>query len=61
MKVGEFNTVTDMAKALGRTERHVSRQLRLAYLAPGAFKHLVCKREVPAVTLLQLTDLAALP
>ena len=42
-------------------ERHVSRQLRLAYLAPGVLKRLVYKREVPAVTLLKLTDVAALP
>jgi hypothetical protein len=41
--------------------RHVSRQLRLAYLAPGVLKRLVYKREVPAVTLLKLTDIAALP
>ena len=35
MEAGEFNTVTDLAKAVGLAERHVSRQLRLAYLAPG--------------------------
>lgn len=46
---------------LGGSERHVSRQLRLAYLAPGVLKRLVYKREVPAVTLLKLTDVAALP
>ncbi|WP_287185686.1 hypothetical protein [Rhodovulum sp.] len=39
----------------------ISRQLRLAYLAPGILKRLVYKREVPAVTLLKLTDVAALP
>ena len=61
MEAGEFNTVTDLAKAVGLAERHVSRQLRLAYLAPGVLKRLVYKREVPAVTLLKLTDVAALP
>lgn len=50
-----------VAKAVGLAERHVSRQLRLAYLAPGVLKRLVCKREVPTVTLLKLTDVAALP
>ena len=35
MEAGESNTVTDLAKAVGLAERHVSRQLRLAYLAPG--------------------------
>ncbi len=61
MEAGEFNTVTDLAKAVGLAERHVSRQLRLAYLPPGVLKRLVYKREVPAVTLLKLTDVAALP
>lgn len=61
MEAGEFNTVTDLAKAVGLAERHVSRQLRLAYLAPGVLKRLVYMREVPAVTLLKLTDVAALP
>ena len=61
MEAGEFNTVTDLAKAVGLAERHVSRQLRLAYLAPGVLKRLVYKREVPAVTLLKLTDVASLP
>lgn len=50
MEAGEFNTVTDLAKAVGLAERHVSRQLRLACLAPGVLKRLVYKREVPAVT-----------
>ncbi|ETX15704.1 hypothetical protein OCH239_14705 [Roseivivax halodurans JCM 10272] len=41
MEAGEFNTVADLAKAVGLAERHVSRQVRLAYLAPGVFKRLV--------------------
>ena len=42
-------------------ERHVSRQLRLAYLAPEVLKRLVYKREVTAVTLMEITECAALP
>ncbi|WP_232823124.1 hypothetical protein [Oceanibium sediminis] len=42
-------------------KRHVSRQLRLTYLAPGVIKRLVNKREVPAVTPLKPTYVAALP
>lgn len=30
MDAGEFDTVTDLAKAVGLAERYVSRQLRLA-------------------------------
>ena len=61
MEAGEFSTITDLAKAVGLAERYVSRQLRLAYLAPGVLKRLVYEREVPAVTLRKLTDVAALP
>ena len=41
MEAGEFNTVTDLAKAVGLAERHVSRQLRLeAFLAQPAVERL---------------------
>ena len=42
-------------------ERHVSRQLRLAYLAPEVLKRLIYKREVTAVTVMQLSECAGLP
>lgn len=61
MEAGEFGTIGDLAKSAALAERHVSRQLRLAYLAPEVLKRLAYKREVPAVTLLQLTDMASLP
>lgn len=61
MEAGEFDTVADLAKAVGLADRHVSRQLRLAYLVPEVLKRLVYKREVPAMSLLRLTDVAALP
>jgi hypothetical protein len=61
MEAGEFGTVRDLAIAVGLAERHVSRQLRLAYLAPAVLKRLVYGREGPAVTVLDLSDCAALP
>lgn len=61
MEAGEFGTVRDLAIAVNLAERHVSRQLRLAYLAPEVLKRLVFGREVSAVTLMQLTESAALP
>jgi hypothetical protein len=61
MEAGEFGTVRDLAIAVYLAERHVSRQLRLAYLAPEVLKRLVFGREVTAVTLMQLTESAALP
>ena len=61
MEAGEFGTVSDLALAVNLAERYVSRQLRLAYLSPEVFKRLVFKREIPAATMLQLCECAALP
>lgn len=61
MEAEEFGTVRDLAVAVNLAERHVSRQLRLAYLAPEVLKRLVFGREVSAVTVMQLTESAALP
>jgi hypothetical protein len=61
MEAGEFSTVRDLAIAVNLAERHVSRQLRLAYLAPEVLKRLVFRREVSAVTMMQLTECAGLP
>ena len=60
MEAGEFGTVRDLAIAMGLAERHVSWQLRLAYLAPDVLRRLVCKPETPAMTLMQLTEFSAL-
>jgi hypothetical protein len=61
MEAGKFGTVRDLAIAVNLAERHVSRQLRLAYLAPDVLKRLVFGREVSAVTVMQLSECAALP
>jgi hypothetical protein len=61
MEAGEFGTLRDLAISVGLAERHVSRQLRLAYLAPEVLKRLVYGREGPAVTVLDLSDCAAFP
>ena len=61
MEAGEFGTVRDLAIAVNLAERHVSRQLRLAYLAPDVLRRLVYKREVTAVTLMEITECVALP
>lgn len=61
MEAGEFTTVHDLAKAVGLAERHVSRQLRLAYLSPAVLKRLTCGRESPAVSLMSLVDIAGQP
>ena len=61
MDAGEFATIQELAEAVGLAERHVSRQLRLAYLAPEVLKRLVFGREVSAVTVMQFSECAGLP
>lgn len=51
----------ELAEAVGLAERHVSRQLRLAYLAPEVLKRLTCGREASAVSLYDLCFLAGAP
>lgn len=58
MEAGEFTTIQELAEAAGLAERHVSRQLRLAYLAPEVLKRLTCEREASAVSLYDLCFLA---
>jgi hypothetical protein len=58
MEAGEFVTIQELAEAVGLAERHVSRQLRLAYLAPEVLKRLTCGREVSAVSLYDLCFVA---
>ena len=58
MEAGEFATIQELAEAVGLAERHVSRQLRLAYLAPEVLKRLTCGREPSAVSLYDLSFLA---
>ena len=60
MEAGEFSTVRDLAIAENLAERHVSRQLRLAYLAPEVLKRLVFRREVSAVTMMQMSECSLL-
>lgn len=48
----------DLAITVNLAERQVSRQLRLAYLAPEVLKRLTCGREASAVSLFDLGFLA---
>lgn len=54
MDAGEFATIQELAEAVRLAERHVSRQLRLAYLAPEVLKRLTYGREASAVSLYDL-------
>jgi len=55
---GEFSTIQELAEAVGLAERHVSRQLLLAYIAPEVLKRLTCGREALGVRLYDLCFLA---
>lgn len=61
MRAAECTTIHELAKSVGLPERYVSRQLRLAYLAPEVLKRQVFGREVMPVTDMQPTESAALP
>jgi hypothetical protein len=54
METSEFATIKELAEAVGLATRHVSRQLRLAYLVPEVLKRLTCGREASAVSLYDL-------
>lgn len=58
MDAGEFCTIQELAEAVELAERHVSRQLPLAYLAPEVLKRLTCGREASAVSLYDLCFVA---
>ncbi|MFM7654039.1 MAG: hypothetical protein ACKO56_01445, partial [Paracoccaceae bacterium] len=58
MDAGEFATIQELAEAVGLAERHVSRQLRLSYLAPEVLMRLTCGREASALSLYDLCFLA---
>jgi len=61
MEAGEFGTLQDLAKTVGVTDRFVSRQIRLAYLAPELLRRLVYKREILAITIVELAACIELP
>lgn len=58
MEAREFATVQELAEEVGLAERRVSRQSRLAYLAPEVLKWPIWERELSAVTLCDLCFLA---
>ena len=61
MDAGEFATVRDLALSVNMAERHVSRQLRLAYLASEALKRLIFGRDTMPVNVVPVTETAIWP
>jgi hypothetical protein len=54
MEAGKRATIQARAEAVGLAERHVSRHLRLSYLAPEMLKRLTCVRDASAIVLSEL-------
>lgn len=61
LEAREANTVSDLAAAENLSDRFVSRQVRIAYLAPVVIERLLLKQEIPAVKIADLIDIAAKP
>lgn len=60
LEAGEYETAKDLAAAIGNHERYVSRHLRLTYLAPDVLRRLVYSREIPSITIREMTDLVTM-
>ena len=58
MDAGEFATIQELSETVGLAERHVSRQLQLAFLAPEVLKRMTRGREPSTVTLYDLCRLS---
>jgi hypothetical protein len=61
LETGEANTISDLAADAELADRHVSRQIRLAYLAPAVIERMMVKQEIPAVRIIDLIDAVSLP
>jgi hypothetical protein len=61
LEIGEVNTVSDLAATESLSDRFVSRQIRIAYLAPAVIERMMVKQEIPAVKIANLINIAAKP
>ena len=61
LETREANTVSDLAAAENLSDRFVSRQIRIVYLAPAVIERMMVKQEIPAVRIIDLIDAVSLP
>ena len=61
LEAGTVSTIQDIATAEKVSDRFVSRMIRLAYLSPDVLEHLVTRRVPPALSLIELADVAGRP
>ena len=58
---GDVNTIADLAREEGISDRYVSRVIRLAWLAPSVLDRLVLRREPTVLSIFDLCGVAELP
>ncbi|SLN67137.1 hypothetical protein [Roseisalinus antarcticus] len=58
---GDVNTIADLAREEGISDRYVSRVIRLAWLAPSVLERLVLRREPTVLSIFDLCGVAELP
>lgn len=58
---GDVNTIADLAREEGISDRYVSRVIRLAWLSPSVLKRLVLRREPTVLSIFDLCGVAELP
>ncbi|MFP7572365.1 hypothetical protein [Marivita sp. S2033] len=58
---GDVNTIADLAREEGISDRYVSRVIRLAWLAPSVLERLVLRREPTVLSIFDLCGVAEQP
>ncbi|AUM73624.1 hypothetical protein [Paracoccus jeotgali] len=58
---GDVNTIADLARAEGISDRYVSRVIRLAWLSPSVLERLVLRREPTVLSIFDLCGIAEMP
>ncbi|MDD9744766.1 MULTISPECIES: hypothetical protein [Marinovum] len=58
---GDVNTIADLARSEGISDRYVSRVIRLAWLSPSVLERLVLRREPTVLSIFDLCGVAELP
>lgn len=58
---GDVNTIADLAREEGISDRYVSRVIRLAWLSPLVLERLVLRREPTVLSIFDLCGVAELP
>ncbi|GHE05194.1 hypothetical protein U879_03265 [Defluviimonas sp. 20V17] len=61
LEQGDVNTIADLAREEGISDRYVSRVIRLAWLSPSVLERLVLRREPTVLSIFDLCGVSELP